>query len=199
MLDGLSAPPMTVSRAPGFYLSTLFAALSLATHAADITPMEVMDFTSLQKLAAQMALKPYVAPAQQLDPFFEGLKYDGHRKIRFLRDKALFADVGDVYRVEFFHPGWMFKKPVVFHNIQGIETKGVPFNRSFFDYDDLKVPEKVISPAGYAGFRVLAPDSLLKKPFEFMVFMGASYYRAVTTELGYGISARGVAVNTIAC
>jgi glucans biosynthesis protein len=38
---------------------------------------------------------------------------------------------------------------------------------------------------------------LEKRRFEFLVFMGASYYRAVTTELGYGISARGVAVNTI--
>ncbi len=197
MLEGFSSPPMTAYRASGLYISALFAAFSLVTHAADMTPMDVMDFASLQKLAAQMALKPYVAPAQKLDPFFEGLKYDGHRKIRFLRDKALFANIGDVYRVEFFHPGWMFKKPVVFHNIQGIQTKGVPFSQSLFDYDDLKVPEKVISPAGYAGFRVLAPDSMMKKPFEFMVFMGASYFRAVTTELGYGISARGVAVNTI--
>jgi glucans biosynthesis protein len=30
-----------------------------------------------------------------------------------------------------------------------------------------------------------------------MVFMGASYFRAVPTGLGYGVSARGVAVNTI--
>lgn len=178
-------------------LGSGFALLSCLLSAQEISPSQVKDFASLEKLAAQLALKPYVAPSQQLDPFFEGLKYDGHRQIRFLRDKALFGDQGDVYRVEFFHPGWMFKKPVVFHQIQKAAVAPVPFSKSLFDYGQLEVPEKILSPAGYAGFRVLAPDSLVKRPFEFMVFMGASYYRAVTTELGYGISARGVAVNTI--
>ncbi|MES2597492.1 MAG: glucan biosynthesis protein [Verrucomicrobiota bacterium] len=175
----------------------LSALWPLSTTAQEITHEQVSDFASLEKLAAQLALKPYEAPNQQLDPFFEGLKYDGHRKIRFLREKALFADLGDVYRLEFFHPGWMFKKPVQFLTT-GVDTSvRVPFDQKFFDYQDLPVPEKLTPPAGYAGFRVMAPDSLIKKPFEFMVFMGASYFRAVTTELGYGISARGVAVNTI--
>ncbi len=157
----------------------------------------VKGFADLEKVAAQLALLPYQAPTQQLDPFFEGLKYDGHRQIRFLRDKALFADQGDTYRVEFFHPGWMFKKPVIFYDMKGPQTVDVPFDRKNFEYGDLKMPADAKNPLGYAGFRVLAPDSLLKKPFEFMVFMGASYFRAVTTQLGYGISARGVAVNTI--
>lgn len=174
-------------------LPVLFASTCLAQTALE----SVKSFPDLEKVAAELALQPYQAPSQHLDPFFEGLKYDGHRQIRFLRDKALFADLGDTYRVEFFHPGWMFKKPVVFYDMQGAKTVDVPFDRSHFDYGELKVPANAKNPVGYAGFRVLAPDSLLKKPFEFMVFMGASYYRAVTTELGYGISARGVAVNTI--
>jgi glucans biosynthesis protein len=91
-----------------------------------------------------------VAPSQQLDPFFEGLKYDGHRKIRFLRDKALFGDAGDVYRLEFFHPGWMFKKPVQLHDM-GLDgkTKAVPFDPALFNYGELKVPENVTYPEGY--------------------------------------------------
>lgn len=174
-------------------LAALVASPSLAQ-----TPLgTVRGFADLEKVAAEMAARPYQAPTQQLDPFFEGLKYDGHRQIRFLRDKALFAGLGDTYRVEFFHPGWMFKKPVVFHAMQAARTVEVPFDRAHFEYGELKVPADAKNPVGYAGFRVLAPDSLVKQPFEFMVFMGASYFRAVTTELGYGISARGIAVNTV--
>lgn len=173
---------------PSLLATTCFSQVALES---------VKGFEDLEKVAAQLALRPYEAPTQQLDPFFEGLKYDGHRKITFARDKALFAGLGDTYRVEFFHPGWMFKKPVVFYNMQAAKTVDVPFDRTHFNYHDLEVPADAKNPVGYAGFRVLSPDSLVGRPFEFMVFMGASYYRAVTTELGYGISARGVAVNTI--
>jgi glucans biosynthesis protein len=169
----------------------------LAVQGQELTPEQVSDFASLEKLAAQLAAKPYQAPSQQLDPFFEGLKYDGHRQIRFRRDKALFSELGDVYRAEFFHPGWMFKKPVQFYTLLGGASARVPFDQKLFDYGELNLPEKITPPAGYAGFRLLAPDAFLNKPFEFLVFMGASYFRAVTTELGYGISARGVAVNTL--
>jgi periplasmic glucans biosynthesis protein len=180
-----------------FFLPFAALVISASPSQAQAALESVKGFADLEKVAAQLALQPYQAPTQQLDPFFEGLKYDGHRQIRFLRDKALFYEQGDTFHVEFFHPGWMFKKPVVFYNIKEPQTVDVPFDRSHFEYGDLKVPADAKNPLGYAGFRVLAPDSLIKRPFEFMVFMGASYYRAVTTQLGYGISARGVAVNTI--
>lgn len=180
-----------------FLLPLSVLSLLVSPCPAQVAADAVKSFADLEKVAARLALQPYQAPTQQLDPFFEGLKYDGHRQIRYLRDKALFADLGDTYRIEFFHPGWMFKKPVMFYDMKGPQTVEVPFDRQNFEYGDLKVPADAKNPQGYAGFRVLAPDSLVKRPFEFMVFMGASYYRAVTTQLGYGISARGVAVNTI--
>jgi len=197
MLAVLLRFSMTAPRSIGSWILSLSAAASLAAHAADLPLTEVTDYESLQKLAAQLAQQPYEAPSQQLDPFFEGLKYDGHRKIRFREEKSVYSDLGDTYKVQFFHPGWMFKKPVVFYNVDGVTTTPIAFDQGLFDYDDLKLPENLKKPEGYAGFRVLAPHAFMGKRFEFMVFMGASYYRAVTTELGYGISARGVAVNTI--
>ncbi len=173
-------------------LSTLTAGLTAAPDY-----LQVTDFESLQKLASELAHQPYEAPSTTLAPFYEGLEYDDHRQIRFNPDKALFTGPDDTYRVEFFHPGWMFKKPVSFFQLVPGKTAPVPFDSSLFDYGPLQVPASAAPPNGYAGFRILAPDSLADRRFEFLVFMGASYYRAVTTELGYGISARGVAVNTI--
>ncbi len=199
---------MTALRSSGCFFLSLSVAVGLmmpalpqsSQAATDADLAKVTDFASLQALAAKLAKEPYQVPAHQLDPFFEGLKYDGHRKIRFIGEKALYEENGknkDVFRVEFFHPGWMYKKPVGFFDMNAGKTEPVIFDPKMFDYADLKVPEGTKNPPGYAGFRVLAPDSLTGKRFEFMVFMGASYYRAVTTDLGYGLSARGVAVNTI--
>lgn len=162
---------------------------------ADIPP--IRTYLDLEAYASQLAQKPYVAPSMKLDPFFEGLKYDGHRQIRFKPDKALYGDVEHSYRVEFFHPGWMFKKPVEFFQIDGGQPSFIPFNRDLFNYGELKLPEAATYPTGYSGMRLLAPDTLLDKRFEFMVFQGASYFRAVTTKLGWGLSARGLAINTV--
>jgi glucans biosynthesis protein len=182
----------TVGRA-ALPASLLLACASL--HA--IEPSKVTDFASLEDIAADLALREYQAPSQDLDPFFKELKYDGHRQIRFRRELALFADQGPGFRVEFFHPGWMFQKPVRFWSLGEDGPRAQPFEQKLFDYGQLKLPSSFKAPEGYAGLRLLAPDDLAKRPFEFMVFMGASYFRAVTTELGYGISARGVAVNTL--
>lgn len=157
----------------------------------------VRTLLDLEAYASQLAQKAYVAPQSKIDPFFEGLKYDGHREIRFKSDKALYSDLGESFRVEFFHPGWMFKKTVEFAEIVDGQPKAVPFNRDLFDYGKLKLPETVTYPSSFTGFRLLAPDSLANKRFEFLVFQGASYFRAVTTKWGWGLSARAVAINTV--
>ena len=168
----------------------------VSAQAQDALP-PVRTFLDLEAYASKLAQKAYVAPTTKLDPFFEGLQYDGHRQIRFKTDKAFYSDLGDAYHVEFFHPGWMFKKTVGFAQIADGQPKPLGFDKNLFDYGGNKLPANVIYPDGYSGFRLLAPDSMLGHRFEFLVFQGASYFRAVTTKLGWGLSARGLAINTV--
>lgn len=186
-----------LSRVAGLVVGSICLGLWAAPCSAQVDPGQVRDFATLEALAAELALQEYQAPSQELDPFFKDLKYDGHRQIRFRRDQALFADQGAGFRVELFHPGWMFQKPVRLWSLGQGGARAVPFDAKLFDYGQLALPSSFKAPEGYAGLRLLAPDELASRPFEFMVFMGASYFRAVTTDLGYGISARGVAVNTL--
>lgn len=181
--------------------SRLIAAVSLTSiglaFAADLDVSSVKDLTSLQALAAKLAHEPYTAPQKPLDPFFDQLKYDGHRQIRFKEDAAHYGELGNTFRVEFFHPGWTAKKTVGMYDLAGGAATPIKYDEKLFDWGQLKVPEGTKYPDGFAGFRVLAPDSFLNRRFEFLVFMGASYFRSVTTDLGYGLSARGLSVNTI--
>jgi len=179
-----------------FLAAVVLLAASGTSQAQDVPP-PVRTYLDLEAYASQLAQKAYVPPTMTLDPFFEGLQYDGHRQIRFKQDKALYGEHEHGYRIEFFHPGWMFKKPVTFFQIADGQPALVPFSKDLFDYGDLKVPETTVYPTGYSGLRLLAPDSLLDKRFEFLVFQGASYFRAVTTKLGWGLSARGLAINTV--
>jgi glucans biosynthesis protein len=173
----------------------LFALALIAPAMAQEDIPSVRTFLDLEAYAGKLAQKPAPPPQKPLDPFFDTLKYDGHRQIRFKNDKALYGKQN--YHVEFFHPGWTAKKTVGFTQIVDGQPQDIPFSKDLFDYGDLNVPQSTKYPEGFAGFRLLAPDTLLGRRFEFMVFMGASYFRAVTTKLGWGLSARGVAINTV--
>lgn len=157
----------------------------------------VRTFLDLDAAASELVKQPYQAPKEDLESFFSKLNYDGHRSIRFQSEEALFHEKKNTYRVEFFHPGWMFKKPVYFYNLTEGQSTPLIFNTKFFDYSALKLPSPVTYPEGYSGFRLLANDTFLDRRFEFLVYQGASYFRAVTTKLGWGLSARGLAINTI--
>jgi glucans biosynthesis protein len=159
-------------------------------------PPPVRTFLDLEAYASQLAQKPYVPPQSKLDPFYEGLNYDGHRQIRSKPDNALFKDSGSGFEVEFFHPGWMFKKTVEFHSIVDGQPKAVPFDQGRFKYGDLKVPENVVAPLGYSGFRLEAVELEKDRRLEFLSCLGASYFRAVPLHQGWGLSARGIAINT---
>ena len=52
------------------------------------------------------------------------------------------------------------------------------------------------APYGFSGFRVHGPINRPEYFDEYMVFQGASYFRAVGRGQGYGLSARGLAINT---
>lgn len=170
---------------------------AVETKASVVDVSSVKDFASLQGLAALMAKAPFVPMAKPLDPFFDKLKYDGHRQIRFKENAAHYGELGNTFRVEFFHPGWTAKKTVGMFDLSGGAATPIRYDSKLFDWGQLEVPQGTQYPDGFAGFRVLAPDSFLNRRFEFLVFIGASYFRAVTTELGYGLSARGLSINTI--
>jgi periplasmic glucans biosynthesis protein len=184
--------------APRLVASAAFLLLSVShSTAADFDPTTVTDFASLETAVGMMASQPYTPGSKPLATFFDDLKYDGHRQIRFKESAAHYGQAGDTYRVEFFHPGWTAKKTVGMFDLANGKTTPIAYDAKLFDWGELKVPEGTRYPDGYAGFRVLAPDSFMKRRFEFLVFMGASYFRAVTTELGFGLSARGLSINTI--
>ena len=72
------------------------------------------------------------------------------------------------------------------------QAGSIPFSADYFDYGQNRLP-----PAfhmGFAGFRILYP---LNKPGdELGVFLGASYFRFLCRQAVYGLSARGLAIDT---
>ncbi len=122
--------------------------------------------------------------------------YDTYRKIRFRSEKALWADAGLPFQVQMFHPGLHFPHPVELYVVAEGHIEKVSFSTAMFDYADLGFEDKIPAELGFAGFRIHTP---FKKPSyydEATVFLGASYFRAVGSNQYYGLSARGLAIDT---
>ena len=138
------------------------------------------------------------APARRIDGFLADLSYDGYQRIQYRTDRSRWAEEGVNFRLQAFHLGWLFEEPVqVFELAEGM-ARAMTFSTADFEYrGDLaeQVPAEAEMP-GVAGFRLLTALNRADHRDELISFLGASYFRALGRDTVYGLSARGLAVNT---
>ena len=159
----------------------------------------------LVDLARQISTEEAQLPEPQLSGIFEGLDYDAYRAIRPAGLPLQRDD--DSILMDPLPPGSVFSHPVSLSLIHGEQTFDLRFDPSIFEFGaDYFTPESVAQAKdqdgdeglGYSGFRLRAALNRPDKLDEFIVFQGASYFRAVARGLIYGLSARGLAIDTAA-
>ena len=178
----------------------LLAALGTLTTSAICQTWEREDvgFESIQSRARDLANKPYVPPnPDSLPAWMNNLTYDQYRDIRFNPEQALWAAEKLPFRAMFFHPGYLFREPVTLNEFTGTHQQQIRLAEAFFNYGPL-INKHGDLPAdgGFAGFRLHAPLNNPDVFDELAVFQGASYWRALGKNQKYGISSRGIAVDT---
>jgi glucans biosynthesis protein len=176
--------------------TTLLTALALLASSANTLRAEDFSFDALCAKARKMAVAPYAAPKLELADFWKNLNYDQHRDIRFQMDSGLWAKEKGPFSIDFFHPGWTAKKMVTLHEVTGGKSGPLKFDQSLFNYGKQKIPAGTPPPPGYAGWRARTHLNTETYMDEFLVFMGASYFRAIPKDAPYGLSARGLSINS---
>lgn len=178
-------------------LSTPFTLVTLiATTASTPLGAEEFSFDKLREKARAIAATPHKPSPLKLDEFWKNLNYDQHRDIRFQMEEGLWAKEKLPFSIDFFHPGWTAKEMVTIHEVVGGDEKPLVFDRSLFDYGKQKIPADTPSPQGYAGWRARCHLNTADYMDEFLVFLGASYFRAIPANSPYGVSARGLSINS---
>lgn len=185
-------------RLSSFFICILLACLSGKACAGVVEkakPVSPAQFKVVVEKAKALA----AANFQASDPLPEALQkigYDQWRGIRFKSARSLWQD--QPFSVQFFHPGFLYLSPVIVHYVERNAVATVPFSQDLFNYSkenaDLSVLQ--LPDRGFAGFRVHYPLNTPTYADELISFLGASYFRALGKGLAYGLSARGLAVNT---
>lgn len=154
-------------------------------------------FEQLAQQAKALASQPYKAPPDALPAELKNLTYDQVRDIRFRPDRALWRSLGLPYEAMFFHLGKYQTQGVRINEITPEGVRPLPFDARDFDYGKNTLHPATWGNLGYAGFRLHYPLNSPQYKDELVVFQGASYFRALGAGQHYGLSARGLAVDTV--
>lgn len=146
--------------------------------------------------AKELAGQKYEAPRSNLPNEFREMKFADYQKIRFRNEKAEWADQNTPFKLSFYHQGMHFDTPVKINEVTVDSVHEIKYDPTRFDFGDVKFDPKATEQLGYAGFRVLYPINKNDKQDEIMTMLGASYFRVVGKDQVYGLSARGMAIDT---
>lgn len=148
------------------------------------------------EVARKLAASPYVPPARIPDAWTK-IEYEDYVSIWFDARNALWNGEADTpLRLDVFSPGLYFPTPVGIHIVEHGAARPLAFDFDVFDKTD-KFPDLPADDTlGYSGLRLRAELEKAGIYQEFAVFQGASYFRAIGTGDIYGLSARGLAIDT---
>jgi periplasmic glucans biosynthesis protein len=180
----------------GLSVAVAMIAAAASAHAQE-RPASPFNRAILVARAEELAKQEYVEPAAAQEPGNK-LSYDQYRAIRFQKGASIWAHQNRTFTLDLFHPGFIFETPVNINLVIGGMGRRVLFKSDLFEYGPEvgAPPQHDEDEAGYSGFRVRAPLNSPDALDEFLVFQGASYFRAVAREQSYGLSARGLAIRT---
>ena len=159
-------------------------------------PPPEFDFEQLAALARQNAQTPYRSAPAQLPAELLQLDYDGYRDLRFQPAKALWREAQLPFEAMFFHLGKHHRQPVRIHELSPQGVRRIPYRSDHFDFGQGAPRPQGWGDLGFAGLRIHYPLNNTGYKDELIAFLGASYFRALGSGQQYGLSARGLAIDT---
>ncbi|MGP9767323.1 glucan biosynthesis protein G [Halomonas sp. AOP13-D3-9] len=190
-----STPRNKPSRRKGFLSVAVLGGLLVGS-----LPVEALafGFDDVAKKAEELAQQGYRAPETTLPNELRELSYAEYSQIQYKRDRDVWSGNNAPFTLSFIHEGMHYDSAIQLNSIdQEGEVHGFAYNPDDYTYGDLDISDDVKQSdgLGIAGVRINHSLNGVDSN-EVMVFLGASYFRAVGSGQVYGLSGRGLAVDT---
>jgi glucans biosynthesis protein len=154
-------------------------------------------FATLMDDAKRRASVPYAPQRSSLPAVLDKLSPEQYRSIHFNPEAGIWRAEKLPFRVELLRAGYNLQTAVTISTVEDGTAKDLVATPAMFQMAPTLLPAqlgKVSLPL--SGFRIRSRINSNKIWDEFLVFQGASYFRAVAKNLLYGLSARGLALDT---
>lgn len=183
-----------------FGLGAPLAGVSPASAARPILhfgPTKHFSYEGLVERARVSATRPYSAPIFPAPQVVQRIDYEAWGRIQFDPSYALDANGPGIYPATFFHLAKFFPKPVAIHVVENHRARQIIFSPRYFRRPADSAARELPQHSGFAGFRLQESRYRSDWPTQdWIAFLGASYFRAIGALNQYGLSARGILIDS---
>ena len=174
------------------HLASLGALILLGSQSARLTAAasELFSWEKLIKRAQALsknAYRPLIARTAA-----EGIDYDIATQISYRADRQLFSQPNSHSSVRLFPLSRSAQKPINFFIVADGRATPVQYDPAAFDTRSPVAAELMKQSDGFSGFRVMNPGGV----GDWLAYQSASYFRSAGPLSQYGLSARGLAIDT---
>ncbi len=190
---------MRVSLARSFGALTLLALLSPPTSgfaAVRRARAPVFSFDSVVAIARQLASSRTSLPPEHVPAWLEHLDAAQYRGIEFDPRADVWGRAPVGFRLAPLLVGFNFRTAVNLSVIDRDHVRSVVATPSMFRFPGVPPPMRPDQDLPLSGFRVQSHLTSWRRWDDFLQFQGASYFRAIARGEVFGLSARGLAIDT---
>lgn len=157
--------------------------------------VSAFSYDDVLSKAEKLAGSDYQAPSRAPE-FLRTIDFATYQAIGFKPEARLWQGGRSRFQVAMVAQGAHYRHPVTINQIDSEGVKQVSFDRTDFTYPNPELAKRIPADLGYAGFRLFFTPEKASAGEPFMVFAGNSYFRAVGKDQRFGLSARGISVDT---
>jgi periplasmic glucans biosynthesis protein len=161
-------------------------------------PVATYPFTyeTLLADAKHRSATAYAPQRNRLPAGLDKLSPEQYRSIRFNPDAGIWRAEQLPFRLELLRAGYNLQTPVTVSTVENGAAQDLVATPAMFQMEAALPAQLAKVSLPLSGFRLRSRINSNKVWDEFLVFQGASYLRAVAKNLLYGLSARGLAIDT---
>lgn len=190
--------PIPTASAPAWKacFSALACGAALLLGSGQALAWDIEDVAALARQRAETPFQPAAPAAQAMPAELATLDYDSYRDIRYKPALNLWRTEKLPYEINFFHVGRQ-GEAVRIHEISADGVKPLAYDPATFDFGKNQFQPQAWGDLGHGGVRAFSHLNSPEHKDELIVFSGASYFRALGMGQRYGLSARGLAIDTV--
>jgi len=154
------------------------------------------SLSNVQEIAQKLSQSPYQNTTPPLPKEIDNVDYDAMRDIRWKEEFTLWKDKNLPFQAKFSQRSGYLRDKITIYTISPEGVKPFPYSSDYFTFGRTEVKRPLPPDTGFGSFRIHYAINNPNYLDEVIVFTGASYFRSLAQSQVYGLSCRGLAINS---